>query len=257
LIADPIQAQSGPEHGQANRSVSVVAKGLDTVITPFVPDWVVPLQPEGAGRPVFVFPAADNEPGALITESRIASLVGRGHPFWAFARDDAHYDLVHERGDAALAAEYIAQIRTLQGRGPYLLYGTCIGGYFAWETARQLLELGEEVAGLLFNEVPLRPEFRNVLPGHPPVRDSRNLWRLSHYFQFPPLPVSLTYIMTESWHGRDWWAPWQEVTLGEFHPVILPNLKLGAEEFLARRDTLIAGHLTDWIAKAEARAAGG
>ena len=71
-------------------------------ITPFLPDWVIPLQSEGTGRPVFVFPAADNEPMAIEAEGRFANHVGRDHPFWAFARDPVHYDLVHDHGVAAL-----------------------------------------------------------------------------------------------------------------------------------------------------------
>jgi hypothetical protein len=220
-------------------------------ITPFLPDWIVPLQLEGAGRPVFVFPAADNEPMALVTEAKIAAHVGGDRPFWAFARNASQYDLVHDHGVPALAAEYVAQIRALQGNGPFLLYGTCIGGYFAWETARQLLDAGEEIAGMLFNEVPLRPDFATVLPGHPPVRNSKNLWRLSHYFQFPPLPVDLTYVMTESWQARGWWEPWQDVVGGTFQTAVLPNLTLGTEAFLAQRDDLIAGHAREWIGRAE------
>ena len=189
---------------------------------------------------------------ALDIEARVAMHVGRDHPFWAFARDDSQLDLVHERGVAALAAGYIAQIRAIQGKGPFLLYGSCIGGYAAWETARQLLDTGEEIGGMLFFEVPIRPDFTTVLPGHPPVRSSRNLWRLSHYYQLHALPIDLTYVMTESWHPRDWWAPWRDVVLGTFETVVLPNLTLGSEAFLARRETMIARHLRDWIDTAEA-----
>jgi len=144
-------------------------------------------------------------------------------------------------------------MRSIQRSGPFLLCGTCIGGYFAWETAKYLLDLGEEIAGLLFNEVPLRPDFATVLPGNPPVRASRNLWRLSHYFRFPPLPIDLTYLMTESWHAREWWVPWQEVVGGRFETVVLPNLTLGTEAFLARREELIAQHVRDWIGMAHTR----
>jgi type IV pilus assembly protein PilM len=48
-------------------------------VTPFVPTWFVPLQPRGAGRPVFVFPAGHNETMAMAIEARVAGHVGREH----------------------------------------------------------------------------------------------------------------------------------------------------------------------------------
>lgn len=192
---------------------------------------------------------------ALAIEARVASNVGQDHPFWALGRDDSHLDHVREHGVAALAAEYIAQIRAIQGKGPFLLYGNCVGGYLAWETARQLLAIGEEIAGILFYEVPLRADFARVLPGSPRV-DSANLWRLSHYYRLQALPIDLTYVMTESWHARDWWAPWQELVLGTVETVLIPNLALSSEEFLARREAMIARHVRDWIDTAEARVQG-
>jgi hypothetical protein len=256
VIASP--ATSGSSYDERDAVALRVARDavVSEGVTPFIPDWVVPLQPEGVGRPVFVFPAADNEPAAIVTEGKVAARVGDDHPFWAFARPASHYDLVHDHGVAALAAEYIVQMRAIQGEGPFLLSGACIGGYFAWETARQLVAQGEDVAGMLFRNVPLRPDFATVLPGHPPVRDSRNLWRLSHYFAFSPLPVDLTYIVTEDWLGRGWWEPWQEVVGGTFETRVLPNETLGTEALLAQWDELIAGHIREWIGRAEGRVLG-
>ncbi len=77
--------------------------------------------------------------------------------------------------------------------------------------------------------------------------------RLAHYYRPPALPIDLTYIMTETWHGLSLWAPWQEVVLGTFETVVLPDLTLGTEEFLARRQSMIAQQVRDWIDKAEAR----
>jgi hypothetical protein len=95
-----------------------------------------------------------------------------------------------------------------------------------------------------------------VLPGTPPVHKSRNLWRLSHYYRLQPLPIDLTYVMTESWGGREWWAPWQKLVGGAFAAIVLPSTELGTEAFLARREELIAGHVRDWIDQAERRILG-
>src|SRR5690606_7286479 len=45
-----------------------------------------------------------------------------------------------------MAAHYVAEIRTVQPRGPYYLSGYCFGGNVAYEMARQLEAAGETVA---------------------------------------------------------------------------------------------------------------
>jgi pimeloyl-ACP methyl ester carboxylesterase len=256
MIGDVASARAHSDGSQTAAVRGAQDDGTSEGVTPFFPDWVIPLQAEGAGRPVFVFPSADNEPMAIRIEAEIADRVGRDHPFWAFARDDSQLDLVRERGAGAVVTQYIAQMRAIQGKGPFLLTGHCIGGYAAWETAKQLLDSGEEIAGILFFEVPIRPDFATVLPGHPPVHETRNIMRLAHYYRPPALPIDLTYIMTETWHGMSVWAPWQDVVLGTFETVVLPDITLGGEEFLARRQSLIAQHVRDWIDKADARLRG-
>ena len=104
------------------------------------------------------------------------------HPFWGFPRDHPQLDRAREEGVPTLAAEYVRQIRTIQGEGPYLLSGNCAGGYMAWETARQLLAGGDEIAGLLLYEAPLREDFAELLPGVTPAHVSRP-WRLSLYYR--------------------------------------------------------------------------
>jgi hypothetical protein len=224
-------------------------RGQSDGITPFVPDWIVPLQAEGTSRPVFVFPSAHTERVALAIEARVAGHVGRDHPFWGFGRDESHLDRARVEGAPALAAEYVTQMRAIQGKGPFLLYGICLGGYLAWETARQLLAAGEEIAGILFYEVPLRSDYAKVLPGPLPVH-SMFMWRLSHYFQMHALPIHLTHLMTAGWHVSGWWRPWQEVALGGVETVVIPGETKTA---FVDREERIARHVRDWIERAEVR----
>jgi hypothetical protein len=204
------------------------------------------------GRPVFVFPAWDNVPTAIAIETRVAAHVGRDRPFWAFRRDESHLDCMRAHGVPALATRFVTQIQVIQGKGPFLLYGNCAGGYLAWETARQLLELGEQISGVFFFEVPIRPDFTRMLPGHPPVH-SENLWRITYHYRLQSLPIDLTCLMTESWRARGWWAPWQEVALGTVETVVIPAHTMSKQVFLARREAIIARHVRDWIDKSEAR----
>ena len=46
----------------------------------------------------------------------------------------------------AMAADYCSAIRAVQPHGPYRLCGWSTGGVIAFETARQLLDAGDEVA---------------------------------------------------------------------------------------------------------------
>ena len=47
-----------------------------------------------------------------------------------------------------MAASYLDEVRRVQPAGPYYLLGDCVGGLIAYEMARQLQSVGEEV-GLL------------------------------------------------------------------------------------------------------------
>lgn len=218
-------------------------------ITPFRPEWIVPLQPEGAGRPVFVFPSGHDARASLAIEARVAGYVGRDHPFWGFQRDASSIDRGRADWAAALGDKCAAQMRTLQGGGPYLLYGNCFGGFLAWEAARQLLDAGEAIAGILFFEVPLRSDHAHVLPGPPPAH-SANVWRLSHYYRVQPLPIHLTHVMTAGWRGSGWWKPWRQVALGSYETVVVPG---ETETAFARREERIARHVREWIEAAENR----
>ncbi|MCD6030856.1 MAG: family NAD(P)-dependent oxidoreductase, partial [Thermomicrobiales bacterium] len=131
-------------------------------ITPFFPEWVVPLQPEGSGRPVFVFPGGSGNGVVLAKDAQIAAMVGRVHPFFGFSREEAHVAMDRDDWVTATAADYVTQIRTIQARGPYLLYAICSGASFAWEVARQLLATSAEVAGMLVYEAQLED-----VPGEP------------------------------------------------------------------------------------------
>ncbi len=222
--------------------------------TPFLPDWVIPLQRSGSAAPVFVFPAGHDEMRALAIDAQIANHVGGSRPFWGFRREESGLDRAREDGVPTLAAEYVRQMRAMQEHGPYLLFGNYAGGYLAWETARQLLAGGEEAA-ILFYEVPLRADFDRLMPGVTPAHTSRE-WHLSLYYRPVPLPVDVTHLMTDGWQARRWWQPWQRVVRGALDSVVISVAAIGAEQFMASRQEIIAGHVRSWIDRTEAGARG-
>jgi hypothetical protein len=218
--------------------------------TPFTPDWVVTLQPDGAGRPVFVFPGGLGGKWILHRDAQIASLVGRQRPFYGFRRDPqpAPRDF---QTVPAMAEAYIEQLRTLQGAGPYLLYGVCSGGALAWEVAAQLLAAGETIGGMLFFEAPLRSDHADITPAVPPARAA--LPGLVPPYAPEPLPVDLTLLMTEAWHRRGRSDGWVPLVGGRVEVVLMPGDSPGAHNLYAGREATIAGHVRDWISHSEER----
>jgi acyl carrier protein len=233
--------------------------GWDTSegIDPVLPDWIVPLQREGSQRPVFVFPAGAGNVWHVTMDSQVATRVGRDHPFWGFQRDDANQD--HQRSDEVetLAAQYVTWMRRIQGGGPYLLYALCRGGFLAWETARQLLELGEEIAGMLFFEVPLQDCFADLPTGQSPAQISLAT-NMAPYVP-EPLPIDLTLLMSEGWSASERSAAWARVTLGSVETVGMPGdtSRVIVHEIYSIGTELIADYVRDWLAKTEARVQGG
>jgi len=220
-------------------------------MTPALPDWAIPLQGEGAGRPVFVFPAGHGDVPALAYEAQVAVLASRTHPFWGFRREHPHLEEARQAGIPALVAEYVGQMRAIQSQGPYLLYASCAGGYLAWEAARQLLAAGESVTSILFYEVFLRPDFDELLHGHTPAHISPS-WALSLYYRPQPLPVDLTILETDEWRARRWSEPWQRVAVKGCEMIRIPSDAQGFQDVAAKRRATLADQVRVWIEKTEA-----
>ncbi|HZN20448.1 MAG TPA: amino acid adenylation domain-containing protein [Micromonosporaceae bacterium] len=113
----------------------------------------------GEGAPFFcVHPAGGN----VLCYADLARLVSP-QPFYALqARgvegDDPPYDDV-----PAMAARYLADVRTRQPTGPYQLGGWSMGGLVAYEMAQQLHAAGEQVGLLVLVETPT-PDLVKDLP---------------------------------------------------------------------------------------------
>jgi thioesterase domain-containing protein len=68
-----------------------------------------------------------------------------------------------------MARAYLAEIRTVEPDGPYVLGGWCLGGDVAFEMAQQLRRAGKEVALVLMVDNP-RPEYVATGPSAGPKR---------------------------------------------------------------------------------------
>ncbi|WP_293577353.1 type I polyketide synthase [Phaeobacter sp.] len=115
---------------------------------------LVQLHPgDGTGRRPFFLVAGMF--GNVLNLRQLALLVGKDRPVYGLqAKGLIGDDSPHDRLDDA-ARDYLAEIRSVQPHGPYLLGGFSGGGLTAYEMAQQLDADGEETAALILLDTPL------------------------------------------------------------------------------------------------------
>jgi thioesterase domain-containing protein/acyl carrier protein len=107
---------------------------------------LVALQPAGGRVPIFfVHPVG----GQVICYSDLARHFAPEQPFYALQAPDLTQVGDEEVSLEEMAANYVAAIREVWPRGPYLLGGWSYGGSVAFEMAQQLVRAGDEVPLLL------------------------------------------------------------------------------------------------------------
>jgi thioesterase domain-containing protein len=122
------------------------------------PRSLVPLKPTGALPPLFARPGHN---GDVFCYRDLAPLLDAPRPLYGVEPKGLDGsptpDTVEE-----IAAYEVEQIRGLQAKGPYYLAGYCAGGTIAFETARQLLQAGEEVARVILFGSPFPTTYRTA-----------------------------------------------------------------------------------------------
>ncbi len=132
---------------------------------------LVPLQPLGTRPPLFCVAYLG---GSALGYRDLARLLGPQQPLYALQQPfDPHVDLA-EQTIEDLAGAYLRAVRTVQPHGPYYLAGSSGGGVVAFEMARQLQALGEQVALLAL--------FDSLCPSDPAQPSSHR--RLLGYLQY-------------------------------------------------------------------------
>ncbi len=106
----------------------------------------------GQKKPFFVVAGMG---GNVLNLRHLALMLGRDRPVYGFqARGLIGDDEPHRTMETA-AADYIAEMRSVQAHGPYFLGGYSGGGITAYEMARQLEADGEVVSVLAMLDTPL------------------------------------------------------------------------------------------------------
>jgi len=126
------------QYDTANRSYRYVST---------IPSWkcVVAAQPKGTRIPFFFVAGYQGPDDALLVLSRFVPYLGSDQPVFGFRPR-----WIEGAGEAyasveEAAREFLAELRTIQPHGPYLLGGHCVGGVIALEMARRLIQEGDKV----------------------------------------------------------------------------------------------------------------
>lgn len=116
------------------------------------PGCLVGIHPAGSRRPFFcVHPAG----GDVLCYVALAQHLHPQQPLYAFQSPGLHAGEAPLTSLAALADRYVAELRTRQARGPYLLGGWSLGGAVAFEMAQRLEREGDGVPLLaIFDTLP-------------------------------------------------------------------------------------------------------
>lgn len=135
---------------------------------------LVPISPAGSRCPLFYVGSY------LISVLQLAHLgeeLGPDQPLYGLQPRGLDGTLVPDERIEDMAAHYIAEMRTVQPHGPYLVGGHCSGSWVAFEIARQLEAAGDQVSGVLL--VDLGP------PGidRPEVSPWRYIWHRIKFFR--------------------------------------------------------------------------
>jgi len=143
--------RSGLEHVRNGQQHEVIGPGQLRADAP--EGWMqtasclVAAQPKGTRVPLFLVAGFQGPDDTLFVLSRIIPHLSPDQPVYGLKPrwtdgGKLYLDVEEE------AAEYLAALRTVQPKGPYLLGGYCLSGLVALEMARQLLADGEQI-GLL------------------------------------------------------------------------------------------------------------
>jgi acetoacetyl-CoA synthetase len=139
-------------------TIAALAAELEQPTTSRFPTLVL-LKPGAEAPPVFI---AHGLGGSAIDFFQLVRHIDSTHPIYGMqARGidgvDEPFDRIED-----LAQFYLAAVRQIQPKGPYLLIGYSLGGLVALEMAQQLSKVGEQVALLAMLESYPYPRFLSL-----------------------------------------------------------------------------------------------
>ncbi len=115
---------------------------------------IVPMQRSGESEKTPFFLVAGMY-GNVLNLRHLARLIGTDRPFYGLQARGLFGDAAPHDDLAEAARDYVAEMKQVQPKGPYLIGGFSGGGITAYEIAHQLEEAGEDVALVVMLDTPL------------------------------------------------------------------------------------------------------
>ena len=203
-------------------TVETLAGSIEKASGPLEKKALVPLQPFGTKRPLFL---VHTNPGDVLGYGNLVYHLGSDQPCYGFQslgllNEEWRHTTIEE-----MAAWYVREMRERQPEGPYLLGGWCYGGIVAAEMAQQLQKAGEKVALLALFETPAPA---------PPLRHYvYYLNRVSRLFRMKP--ARLRQYLSEKWK---YYRGLKTTNAVRFQRV--DKHETGSAEEIARKNQLLA-----------------
>ena len=139
---------------------------------------LVALQPEGDTKPLFVFPGIHGTPETFADFAARLSTETVRRPVYGFRHVGSQRECDPVRQVSRLAQLYAAEMRSVQPRGPYYLFGYALGGVIAFEVARELRGQAERVGLVIMADCPA-PSYPQPAPVWMRARTHlQNLWNI-------------------------------------------------------------------------------
>lgn len=120
---------------------------------------LIPLRATGSKPPLFAIPGHNGDVFAFLP---LMKALSDDQPLFAFQPPGLDANEEPERRIEDLARRFIAELRSLQPKGPYQIGGYCTGGMVAYEAAKQLRAQGEEIDVLVLFGTSSPPSYRTL-----------------------------------------------------------------------------------------------
>ena len=134
-------------------TVKDLAEAIESQPAAASEDWIVPIQPNGTRRPVFMVSGIT---GNLLFWRDLVRHLGPDQPCYGLHCRGRDGSFEPFSTLAEMAACLLQHMRRVQPSGPYALLGYSFGGKVAFEIAQQLVAMGEEVSPLIIIDTAAR-----------------------------------------------------------------------------------------------------
>lgn len=128
-----------------------LARALLTQSAPSLDPHLLPVDDGGDAAPLFMVHGLT---GQSFSARWLKDRIGPRRPIYGLQATQQRPDEAPVKSVEELAQDYIAAIRSVRPRGPYIIASTCAGVLIAWEMVHRLRDAGDDVPALIAIDPP-------------------------------------------------------------------------------------------------------